>query len=155
MLGCGDVVVLADDLVGVQAPDGALVPPERLGPGLVQHAPGPTGEIAVHWLDANLDTWLPPADLQLLGGGRRLVTVCRCDEQGRQTFLRRRVVPLNHHWTVALLPRGVIRVVRDDGPSWTFTFNTLTRQVDPPWDEAPTDDAAEALVAADLALAPH
>ncbi len=150
-LVCGAVVAVASDLAGVQAPDGTLVAAARLGPGLVQ-AVGHDGTICVQWLDAALTTWLAAADVQPLGAGWRLVSVWRCDRQGRRTLLGRRLAALQHHWTVERLPRQVIRVVQAEGPCWTFHFNSLTHEVDPPWFAAPSDDAAEAVVAADVAM---
>jgi hypothetical protein len=146
------LVALANDLAGVQGPDGTLVPSERLGIGLVQAA-GPRGDICVHWLDADIDAWVAADDVRPLGADKRIITVRRMDHPGRQPRVQRFLAVLDHHWTVELLPDRVIRVVRADGPCWTFAFNTLTRQVDPPWHTELTDDAAEAIVASDLAMA--
>lgn len=149
-LAQGAVVTLASDLAGVQAPDGRLVPPDRLGLGTVQ-ALGAGDTICVHWLDANLDTCVPRDEVQPLGAGRHLVSVWNCDRRGRRTLRRRRLAMLDHHWEVELLPHGVIRAVRADGPCWTFHYNSLTHEVDPWCGEELTDDAAEAVVAADTA----
>jgi len=151
-LGEGALVRLAAEVAGVRTPDGGLAPPERLGFGLVR-ARG-RDDVLVHWVDADVDTWAPRADVQPLGADQRLLTVWRCDQQGRRTLLRRAPVRLDHHWRVDLLPTGLVRAVREDGPCWTFAFNTLTREVDPHWGEELDDDAAEAIVAADLAMRP-
>lgn len=151
LLLCGAVVAVAGDLAGVQAPDGTLVAAARLGPGLVQ-AVGRDGAICVLWLDAAITTWVAATDVRPLGADKRLVSVWRCDGQGRRTLLGRRLAALQHHWTVERLPRRVIRVVQAEGPCWTFHFNPLTHEVDPPWVAAPNDDAAEAVVAADVAM---
>jgi hypothetical protein len=145
------VVALANDLAGVQAADGALVPSECLGFGLVQGV-GPRGDVHVYWLDADIDTWVAVDDLRPLGAGTHLITVWRHDRHDQRTRLRSFPALLAHHWTVELWPDRLIRVLRADGPNWTFRFNNLTRQVDPPWDTMLTDDAAEAIVAADLAV---
>jgi hypothetical protein len=148
--GSETLVALANDLAGVQAPDGALVPADRLGVGLVC-ATGARGDVQVHWVAANIDTWVAADDVRPLGAGWRLVTLRRRDQQEpqAQSFPAR----LDHHWTVELLPGHIIRAVRADGPCWTFTLNSLTHEVQPPWQTQLDDDAAEALVAADLALA--
>ena len=144
------IVALANDLAGVQAPDGALVPADRLGLGLVR-AVGPRGDVQVHWVEANIDSWVAADDVRPLGAGWRLITVQRHDrhEPHAHSF----PALLDHHWTIELLPGGVIRTVRADGPCWTFTLSTLTHEVEPPWQTQLDDDAAEAIVAADLAMA--
>jgi hypothetical protein len=148
--GSDAVVALANDLAGVQAPDGVLVPADRLGVGLVR-AVGLRGDVQVHWVAANIDTWVAADDVRPLGAGWRLVTMWRRDrhEPHPQSF----PALLDHHWTVELLPGHIIRAVRADGPCWTFTFNSLTHEVNPPWETQLDDDAAEAIVAADLAMA--
>lgn len=146
------LVALANDLAGVQGPDGMLVPAERLGVGLVR-AVGPRGDVQVHWVAANIDSWVAADDVRPLGAGWRLVTVRQPDRPERQPCVLNFPALLDHHWTVDLLPGRILRVVRADGPCWTFTLNALTREVEPPWQTQLDDDAAEALVAADLALA--
>ena len=147
----GVVVAPASDLAGMQAPDGTLLPPERLGLGLVQVC-HPGGDVCVHWLDADLDLWVAGDELRVLGAHRHVVSLWRRDQRGQRRLRARRLAALQHDWAVELLPRRVIRAVQDTRLCWTFTFNTLTHEVDPPWTEAPSDDAAEALAAADLAL---
>jgi hypothetical protein len=147
----GVVVAPARDLAGVQAPDGTLLAPERLGLGLVQVC-SPGGDVCVHWLDADLDLWVAGEELRVLGANRHVVSLWRRDQRGQRSLVGRRLAALQHDWTIELLPRRVIRVVQDTGLCWTFTFNTLTHEVDPPWTEASSDDAAEAIVAADLAM---
>ncbi|HUS16606.1 MAG TPA: hypothetical protein VM536_16545 [Chloroflexia bacterium] len=139
------------DVAGLPAPDGTLVPSDRLGPGIVQ-ARAPGGALLVEWLDAHVTTWVASDDVQALGAGRHLVSVWRRDTRGQHRLLRRHLSGLSSHWEVELLPKGVIRSVRADGCCWTFTINALTREVTLPWDEAPTDDAAEAICAAELAM---
>jgi hypothetical protein len=139
----GAVVAPARDLAGMQAPDGALLPPERLGLVRVCHS---GGDVCVHWLDADLD------ELRVLGVDRHVVSLWRRNQRGQRNLLARRLATLLHDWPIELLPRRVIRAVEDTGLYWTFTFNPLTHEVDPPWTEAPSDDAAEATVAADLAM---
>lgn len=148
--GCGAVVLPASDLAGIQTRDGELLPPERLGPGLVE-AVGPD-DLCVHWLDVDLTAWVGRDDVQPLSTRTRLVSVWYCDLYGRCTLRRRCMVELDHHWRVDLLPTGVIRAIRPDGSCWTFTFNSLRREVDAPWHEPLTDDGAEAIVAADAAM---
>jgi hypothetical protein len=150
--GDGALVTLAPDVAGVPTPDGGFAAPERLGPGLVR-ARG-RDDVLVHWVDADLDTWVPRGDVEPLGPGQRLLTVWRCDQRGRRTLLRRAPARLEHHWRVDVLPTEVVRAVREDGLCWTFAFNTLTREVEPHWGEELDDDAAEAIVAADLATRP-
>ena len=60
----GRVVVPADNLVGVQAEDGRLVPLERLGPGLVEQV-APDGRVGVRWLTAEFVAWMDPTDCAL------------------------------------------------------------------------------------------
>src|SRR5689334_5661139 len=147
----GAVVASARDLAGVQTPDGTLLPPERLGLGLVQVCV-PSGDVCVHWVDADLDLWVAGDELRVLGADRHVVSLWRRDQRGRRSLRGRCLAALQHDWTIELLPRRVIRAVQDSRLCWTFTFNTLTHEVDPPWPEAPGDDAAEAIVAADLAM---
>lgn len=143
------IVALANELAGVQAPDGGLVPADRLGLGLVR-AVNPRGDVQVHWIAANIDTWVAADDVRPLGAGWRLVTIQRQDRHvpQAQSF----PAQLDHHWTIALLPGNRLRAVRADGPCWTFTLNTFTHEVEPPWQTQLDDDAAEAVVAADLAM---
>ncbi len=151
-LTCGALVILADDLVGVQAPDGTLIVAARLGPGLVQ-AHAADGTLSIHWLDADFTTPMVVADVHSLAADQRLVSVWRCGPQGRRKLLGRRLAALQHHWAVELRPHGLLRVLQAEGSCWTFRINSVTHEVDPPWIEAPTDDSAEALVAADVACA--
>ncbi len=147
----GVVVAPLSDLAGVQAPDGRLLSPERLGLGLVQTC-APGGDVCVRWLDAGLDLWVAGEELRVLAAGRHVVSLWRRDQQGRRILRGRCLAALQHDWTVELLPRRIIRAVQDTGLCWTFLFNPITHEVDPPWIEAASDDAAEALVAADLAM---
>jgi hypothetical protein len=130
---------------------GVVVAPARLGLGLVQVCV-PGGDVCFHWLDADLDLWVAGDELRVLGAGRHVVSLWRRDQRGQRSLRARRLAALQHDWTVERLPRRVIRVVQDTGLCWTFTFSTLTHEVDPPWTEAPSNAAAEALVAADLAM---
>jgi hypothetical protein len=149
--GPGAVVDAVPDLAGLQAPDGTLWPPDRLGPGIVQvRAPG--GALLVEWLDAQVTFWVAADEVRALGAGRHLVSIWRRDAHGQQRLLGRRLSGLPSHWVVQLLPHRVIRVLRADGSCWTFTFNDVTHEIILPWEEAPSDDAAEAICAAELAI---
>ncbi|HEX6607415.1 MAG TPA: hypothetical protein VF276_10925, partial [Chloroflexia bacterium] len=100
----GVVVAPLSDLAGVQAPDGRLLSPERLGLGLVQTC-APGGDVCVRWLDAGLDLWVAGEELRVLAAGRHVVSLWRRDQQGRRFLRGRRLAALQHDWTVELLPR--------------------------------------------------
>ena len=151
----GVVVSPADDLMGVQSPDGALVPCERLGPGVVEQI-GSDERVLVRWWGVGLDTWMEPHDLRALGPHAHLITVHRCDGRGNSKLLRHKVITtggFQHNWTVELRPKNVMRVLRADGLAWTFSLNPIFRRVNTvSWSQPPGDDDAEALTAAELAL---
>ena len=150
----GAIVEAAHDLMGVQAPDGALVPPEKLGPGLVEQTDA-EGHVRVRWIDAGFDSWLDAVDLSPLGSNARLVTLKRRDKHGNSRLVHHRVVKdigLQHNWIVEMLPKQVVRALRPDGSSWTFTCNGLFRRLDVWWSQPPRDDDAEAYTVAEIAL---
>lgn len=153
-LRSGIVVEPAADLGGLQAPDGAMLAPETLGPGIVESL-AHDGKVCVRWVGADLNTCLDPVDIRPLGPNAHLLTVKRRDKDGSVKLLRHKVVTssgFNHNWTVELLPGSVVRVVRTDGSAWTFKHNRLFRRIDCWWPQPPDDDDAEALAAADIAL---
>ena len=102
-----------------------------------------------------------PHDLRSAGAGARLITVRNYDEYGRCTLLSNKVVSkagLHYNWLVKVGPRHLLRAVRPDGCVWTFEwypiFNEVHRQhtlLAP--DYQMSDDEAEALTAAELAMA--
>ena len=144
----------AGDLAGVQSPNGEQIPPERLGPGVVEEVAG-DGSARVHWIKAGFDAWLEPGDLRSLGPNARLIEVYKRDEEGKTHLLRRRVFTthgLQHNWTIELLPGNIIRTKCEDGASWTFKYNWVFERVEVWWPQPPDDDDAEALCAAELAV---
>jgi hypothetical protein len=151
----GAVVAAAGDLMGVQTPDGALVPCERLGPGVVEQLDA-EGRVNVRWVAAGFDAWLEAQDLRSLGPHAHLITVMRRDKYGRSTLLQHKVAATSgfeHNWTVEFLPGNVVRSLREDSAAWTFSVNPLLRRVNAWWPQPPDDDDAEALAAAELSLA--
>lgn len=158
-LASGTIVTPVDHLLGVWAPHGGLVLPERLGPGVVEKI-APDGRVRVHWLEAEVDAWLDPAELQPYAPGTHVISVYRCDGQGHNTRLRHRLVDggigCNANWTVELRPDAIVRVVRADGAAWTFrqTTHPVLEQIITRWpNQPPEDDDAEALTVAELAVA--
>jgi hypothetical protein len=155
----GTLVTPVDALLGVWAPHGGLVPPEGLGPGVIEKI-APDGRVRVHWLEAEVDAWMEAEDLRSLGANTHVISVYRCDGQGHNTRLRHRLVDggigCSANWTVELRPDAIIRVVRADGAAWTFRQHThpgLERVVTRWPDQPPEDDDAEAFTVAELALA--
>jgi hypothetical protein len=154
-LHTGDVVALDDQLVGVPMPGGDITPAEKLGPGLVDRVT-PEGSVGVRWVDAGFETWLQLEDLRPLGDGARLVTVKRCDSQGVYSLLRHKIAArlgLQHNWVAELRPQNLVRVLRDDGCAWTFTRNPIFNSINIGWLQPSDDDDAEALTAAEFAIA--
>jgi len=150
----GEVVSLGADQMGVQAPKGGLVPPEKLGPGLVEQVTE-EGYVLVHWLDADVTSYMQPDELRLLGEGAHLLVIKRCDGRGECSLLRYRVsskLGFTHNWIVEMRPANVVRVVRDDGHAWTFTKHTVFKTINVYWPQPPEDDDAEALTAAEMAI---
>lgn len=145
------LVRLAPDVAGVPGPDNAVIGGEKLGLGRVA-AQAADGRVAVEWVEARIATWVNPEDLQPLDPHLRLIRICRRNRQGTATLLAQRLAPLEHHWTVEILPEKDMRTVREDGESWTFRVNTAIGEIIPPWPEPPTDDAAEAVAVADQAM---
>jgi hypothetical protein len=151
-LSTGTVVVPAEELVGLQSPSGELLPPERLGPGLVRQICD--DGVLVRWLGAGFDSWVSYQDLRLLGRDAHLVAVYKCDRKGNCKLVRHRValdIGFEHNWTAELRPPDVVRLVRDDGCVWTFTYNHVFNRIDTQWFHPPEDEDAEALTAAELA----
>jgi hypothetical protein len=151
----GTVVEPAGDLGGVQAPDGAIVSRDRLGPGVVEKS-SPDGQVRVRWMAAEFDAWMDPEDLRSRGDHAHVISVYRCNGQGHNTLLRHKVVEkagLDYNWTVELRPKRILRAVRYDGPAWTFQISMFGKNVQPLWPQPPEDEDAEALAAAELAIA--
>lgn len=152
-INVGEVVMLADDLLGVPAPGGELIPAEKLGPGVVEQLT-PDGAICVRWLDAGITCCIDYADLRPLGGQAHVITMMKCDRRGTCTLARRKIAErlgLQHNWTVEMRDRNIVRVLRDDGLTWTFTRNPIFNTISIDWPQPPEDDDAEALIAAELA----
>jgi len=154
----GTVVTPVDELLGVWSHAGGLVPPETLGPGLVERV-APDGRVRVRWLDAEVDSWLDPDELKPYPAGTHVISVYHCDGHGHYARLRHRLVDggigCSHNWTVELRPDHIVRVVRDDGSAWTFRLNAHPglERFAPIWSQQPPeDDDAEALTVADLAV---
>ncbi len=149
------VVAPGDDLMGVQAPDGSLIPCERLGPGLVEEV-SPEGKICVRWVAADFEAWLEPQDLRFLGDHAHLIVVNRCDGSGKTRLVRHMVITgsgFDNNWTIELRPKNVVRTIRSDGHAWTFTYNPIFRRLGTTgWTYPPDDDDAEAFTAAELSL---
>src|SRR3954464_3839276 len=98
----GEVVSLGADQMGVQAPGRGLVPPEKLGPGLIEQVTE-EGYVLVHWLDADLTAYMQPDELRVGGEGARLLVIRRCDGRGECTLVRYRIssqLGFTHNWTV-------------------------------------------------------
>jgi hypothetical protein len=157
-LAGGTVVTPVDQLLGVWAPHGGLVLPATLGPGVVEKVAA-DGRVRVHWLEAEVDAWMDPADLRPYAAGTHVISVYHCDGQGHYTRLRHRLVGggigCTANWIVELRPDAVVRVVRADGAAWTFRLTThpSTERIITRWPgQPPEDDDAEALTVAELAV---
>jgi hypothetical protein len=149
----GSVVTAAMEIVGLQTLQGYMVSIERLGPGIVEEIDA-AGQVLVHWSQANVDTWVAADEIRPIEDGGRLLTVLVCDGHGHRTLLRHKVSRLQHHWTIELRPEQVVRVEREDGSSWTFNVAPAGHGVNAPgWLYPPDDEDAEALTAAELAVA--
>jgi hypothetical protein len=126
------LVALVTDPIQLPDPGKDLVLSDRIGPGLVVDTLL-DDRVHVHWIVADFEAWMDPADLRVLSPTARLITLCHCDAEGRRTHVRYRRGPetgLQHHWTVELLPADVVRAVRDDGAAWTFTWLPLLERVE-------------------------
>jgi hypothetical protein len=151
----GTVVEPAGDLGGVQSPDGDLVALERLGPGVVEKS-SPDGQVRVRWMAAEFDAWMDPQDLNSRGDHAHLISVYKCDGKGHNTLLRHKVVEkagLEYNWTVEMRPKRIVRTIRNDGSAWTFEVSMFGKNVKPLWPQPPEDEDAEAIAAAELAIA--
>jgi hypothetical protein len=152
---CGTLVVPAGDLAGVQAPDGSFVVSENLGPGKVEQV-GQHEMLLIHWERAGFATWVTAQDLRSLGADAHLVAVEQRNSRGDSGLLHYLVdtkAGLRHNWTVEMLPRGVVRAIREDRAAWTFSINPVSDRVEACWPQPPDDDCAEALAAAELVSA--
>jgi len=126
------LVALTTDPIQLPDPGKDLVLSDRIGPGLVVDTLL-DNRVHVHWIVADFEAWMDPADLRLLSPTARLITLCQCDAEGRRTHVRYRRGPesgLEHHWTVEILPNEVVRAVRDDGAAWTFNWLRLLERVE-------------------------
>ncbi|MFL5732570.1 MAG: hypothetical protein ACJ78Q_05155 [Chloroflexia bacterium] len=151
----GTVVEPTSDLGGVQGPDGEMTARERLGPGVIEKV-SPEGQVRVRWMDAEFDAWMEPQDLRPLGDHAHLISIYKCDGKGNNTLMRHKIVEragLDYNWTVELRPHRIIRTVRTDGSAWTFKTSIFGKQVNPLWTQPPEDEDAEAMAAAELAIA--
>lgn len=153
-LSCGIAVGLASDLASIQAPDGSLMPVDKLGPGLVQHSTC-AGRVLVHWVGAGFDSWLDSDDVRSLGSDAHLVTVGKYDRHEVCKQVRHKVdanIGLRHNWAVELRSNNIVRVLRCDGAAWTFTRNRIFDGIQTYWPQPPDDDDAEALTVAELSI---
>jgi hypothetical protein len=151
----GTVVEPTSDLGGVQAPDGEMTARERLGPGVIEKV-SPDGQVRVRWMAAEFDTWMEPQDLRSLGDHAHVISVYKCDGKGNNSLVRHKVVQragLDYNWTVELRPSRILRTIRADGSAWTFKVSMFGKQVNPFWPQPPEDEDAEAMAAAELAIA--
>jgi hypothetical protein len=154
---CGTVVEPSSEPVATQTPDGILVSGSRLGPGIIEEV-AKDGKVKVRWIGAESKAWMEPGELRWLGPNSHLITVFFCDEKGRLTLLRRRVITiggLRFNWTVELLPEDIVRTVRSDGWVWTYKWNPVWNRMETLHTSRSTpleDDEAEALMVAELAV---
>ena len=154
VLAAGQVVALGKDMAGVQVAAGSLVPADKLGPGWVEQTLL-DGSVCVRWPIADIEACLPNEDLQPMGPSARLIIVRRYDKRGVCLSKHHKVVSglgLAHNWVAELRPAHVVRIVRTDGPSWTFTVNPVFRTIRTQWELPRDDDDAEALTVAELTL---
>jgi hypothetical protein len=151
------LVALTTDPIQLPDPGKDLVLSDRIGPGLVVDTVL-DDRVHVHWIVADFEAWMDPADLRMLSPTARLITLRHCDAEGRRTHVRYRRGPetgLEHHWTVELRAAGVVRAVRDDCAAWTFTWLPLLERVELARTVGllPAEDAdAEARTVVELAL---
>jgi hypothetical protein len=145
-------------LAEIQTLSGQLVNTESLGPGVVREV-GLMGEVRVHWVGANLDTWVQWQDLDQIGESARLLTVRVYDRLGRTKSTRHKVVKaagLRYNWHIEIRPRNILRAIRTDGQVWTFEWYPLFQQANPihtilmDYSQL-NDDEAEALTVAEIA----
>ncbi|MBF6613796.1 MAG: hypothetical protein IVW55_11780 [Chloroflexi bacterium] len=150
----GEVVMPAPELLAVQVDDGTSVACERLGPGVVEQL-AEDERVRVHWAPADLHSWMEPGDIRSAGEDAHLISIYRYDRHEQLRSVRHRVVAargFSCNWT-AELRTGIVRVVSAGGEAWTFTilpvFHTIRTTS---WDMPPTDEDAEAITVAELAL---
>ena len=154
MFNRGQVVSLAKEMAGVQVPAMGLVPADKLGPGLVGLT-APDGTVCVQWPIPELEACLPGEDLRPMGANARLVIVRRYDKRGVCSARNYKLVTgmgLLHNWSAELRPNNLVRTIREDGLTYTFTVNPLYRSISSQWDSPRDDDDAEALTVAELTL---
>lgn len=156
-IGVDAVVELAPGVAGVHPPAGGFVPKERLGPGVVKEI-GNNGTVHIHWVGADLDTWVEPSEVEVPAPAAHLIVIYRCNAHGDRALERYEVVTragLTHNWTVEWLPENVIRTVRSDGLAWTFDWYPWFHKAEPLhtilYDALSEEDHAEALAVAELA----
>jgi hypothetical protein len=150
----GEVVTLARNLIGVPAPNGGIVPADKLGPGLVEQVT-PDGTVCVRWIDADLEVCLPFEDVRSPGKDARLVTVKRYNRRGECSASRYKIearLGLTHNWIVETRFPNIVRTLRDDGCAWTFRHNPIFNRIVAQWEDPRDEDDAEALTAAELTL---
>jgi hypothetical protein len=150
----GMVVALNEEFLGLPAPGDTFVPVAGLGPGIVEKV-ARSGQVRVRWMDAELDTWMDPAELCPRPPHTHLITVYECDGRGTNTRLRHQLVEtesLEYNWTVEFRPDHVVRVIRAGGAAWTFHIFPDIRGIHTSWPHPPEDADAEALTVAELAL---
>ena len=154
----GSLVQADSSLAEIQTLGGSLVNTDTLGPGVVSEVAS-TGAVKVHWVRADLDTWVQSQDLLQLGDNARLLTVRIFDRLGRAKTARHQVVNgigLRYNWTVEMRPGNLLRAIRPDGQAWTFEWYPLFREAHPIHTMLAdfcqlNDDQAEALTVAELA----
>jgi hypothetical protein len=148
------IVRPADGLAWIEAPDGAHIACDTLGPGVVEEVHH-EGDVKVHWTEGGFSNWIDPEDIVSAGENAHLITVYNRSKEGLSHMARRRVVAqqgLDRNWIVELLPDHIVRVIRHDGMAWTFKYNWLFERIEVWWPQPPRDEDAEALAVAELAV---
>src|SRR5690349_2449936 len=110
------VVRPASTLAGIQTIDGTYVHGDKLGVGIVRGG-GPDNRLLVHWVVADVDTWVLPNEVERLGLSSRVIAVYERDGHESREFKRYEVVAragLDHDWAVEVLAGDVVRAVRSD-----------------------------------------
>jgi hypothetical protein len=155
--GLEEVVQARKELAGIQGPGGMFVLRDELGAGVI-HDIAPDGEYLVHWVQADFDAWVQPDEVDRLDPSARLVAIYEQDGHEKRVFKHYKVISgrgLEHSWAVELFPKNVVRTVRSDGWAWTFDWDAPFDRAYPIHtraDTVPTDEHAEALTVAELAL---
>ncbi len=150
----GEIVMPAPELLSVQVDDGSVVACDRLGPGVIEQLAA-DASVWVHWMQADLHSWMETGDIRSAGTGAHLISVYRYDRHEQLRGVRHKVVAaggFSYNWT-AELRTGVVRVVSAGGEAWTFTILPVFHTVrTTSWDMPPSDEDAEAITVAELAL---